>query len=127
MKKAFKIIMWIVLTITWPFIWLHRKYTKRKTEIKFINIVDGFANYTFPNKKVEALAKTRAEICSRCPFAKHSEVAKLVVVDNRTKEVHGMYCDICGCNLSAKVRSRDWCPKGKWIVFLPLIMHTIVQ
>ena len=38
-----------------------------------------------------------------------------VVVDNRTKDIQGMKCGDCGCNLSAKVRSeRDNCPRGKW-------------
>lgn len=113
-KKLFKYIFYTLLAVFYPFIWIHRKYKKRKALTNFGHIVEGFSNHIFPNDKMEDLAKTRAAICSRCPFAKYSPVAKVVIVDNRTKEVSGMYCDICGCNLSAKVRSRDWCPKGKW-------------
>ena len=38
-----------------------------------------------------------------------------VIVDNKTKNIQGMKCGKCGCNLSAKVRSiQDTCPLGKW-------------
>jgi hypothetical protein len=114
MKHIFKAIFFIGGLIVSPFYWTYRTYKKKKTKIKYSHIVEGFMNHKFPNDKMEDLAKTRAAICSRCPFAKHSKVVKTVLVDNRTKEISGMYCDICGCSLSAKVRSKDWCPKGKW-------------
>ena len=85
-----------------------------KPDVVIANILDGFSHLAFPDKEVEKLAHKRANICAQCPFA--SKTAKYsVVVDNRTKEIQGMACDACGCNLSAKVRSvRDYCPKGKW-------------
>lgn len=114
MKTLYKIILYIGLAVLSPFIWFERKMTKKKAAIKYSNIVGGFVNVAFPNKKVEHLAKARASICAKCPHAKNSEVVKKIVIDNRTKEIRGMYCDVCGCNLTAKVRSQDSCPKGKW-------------
>ena len=107
-------IFYVGVVLFGPFVWLYNKYKKRKHNINYNNIVDGFANHVFAEEWVEDMAKTRASICSRCPFAKHSTTMKKIVVDNRTKNIQGMYCEVCGCNLSAKVRSRDWCPKGKW-------------
>jgi hypothetical protein len=114
LKYVVKAIFYIGVAIFGPFVWLYNKQARRKARLKYNNIVDGFTNHVFPNEYIEDLAITRASICSRCPFAKHSATMKKVVVDNRTKEIQGMYCDICGCNLSAKVRSNDYCPKGKW-------------
>lgn len=87
---------------------------KDKPDVVIANILDGFSHLAFPDKDVEKLAIKRASICAQCPFA--SKTSKYsVVVDNRTKEIQGMACDACGCNLSAKVRSvREYCPKGKW-------------
>lgn len=85
-----------------------------KPPIVLSNIISGFANLAFPNESVEAMATKRATICSTCPAAEKVGVYS-VVVDNRTKEIQGMRCSDCGCNLSAKVRSeRDYCPRGKW-------------
>ena len=81
---------------------------------KLMNIISGFANLSFPNEQVEAMAMKRAAICSECPAAEKTSIYS-VVVDNRTKDIQGMKCGDCGCNLSAKVRSeRDNCPRGKW-------------
>jgi hypothetical protein len=114
LKLIVKLIFYIGVVLFGPFVWLHKKYTKRKSALKYKNIVDGFTNHVFPNPHIEDLAKTRASICSRCPYAKNSTTMKKVIVDNKTKEIQGMYCDICGCSLSAKVRSNDYCPKGRW-------------
>jgi hypothetical protein len=90
------------------------KPKKPTMKLNFRNIVDGFSNLAFPSEEVEKLAKSRAEICAACPFAVKTGVYS-VVVDNRTKQIQGMKCDRCGCNLSAKVRSvNDTCPLGKW-------------
>lgn len=114
LKFLFKLVLYVGTVVFGPFVWLYNKYKKRKTTLKYKNIVDGFANHVFPNEYIEDLAKTRASICSRCPFAKHSDTVKKIIVDNKTKEISGMYCDVCGCSLSAKVRANDYCPKGKW-------------
>lgn len=85
-----------------------------KPDIVFKNIVAGFTGLAFPNEKVEALAKRRAEICAECPSAVESGLYT-AVIDKRTTKIQGMKCNECGCNLSAKVRStNDYCPLGKW-------------
>jgi hypothetical protein len=85
-----------------------------KPDLVFSNIVAGFTGLAFPDEKTEVLAKRRAEICASCPFAVESGLYS-VIADNRTKNIQGMKCDKCGCNLSAKVRSvGDYCPVGKW-------------
>lgn len=113
-KYIFRGIMYTALIFVGPFIWLHNVYTRRKSSLKYNSIVDGFANHVFPNPAIEDLAKTRASICSRCPHAMQSATMKKVIVDNKTKSIQGMYCNICGCSLSAKVRANDSCPKGRW-------------
>jgi hypothetical protein len=66
---------------------------------KLQEIYNGWKNYVFPNKKIEELAKNRAQICVKC-----SDL-------NTTKNT----CKICGCYIPAKVRSeRSKCPKKKW-------------
>lgn len=85
-----------------------------KPDIVFSNIIAGFTGLAFPDKKTEALAKRRAEICAVCPSAVESGLYT-AIADNRTKKIQGMKCSECGCNLSAKVRSvGDYCPLGKW-------------
>ena len=91
-----------------------RSKVKKKSPSKLINIISGFANLSFPNAQVEEMAMKRAAICSSCPAAEKTNIYS-VVVDNRTKDIQGMKCSDCGCNLSAKVRSEhDNCPRGKW-------------
>lgn len=113
MKYIFKGLAYTVLAIASPFIWLHRRVKKRNADIKYKHIVDGFSNYAFPNSRMENLAKTRASICSRCPFAKVDPMFA-ALKDKNLPSIQGYICDACGCNLSAKVRSNDFCPKGKW-------------
>ena len=85
-----------------------------KPDIVLKNIASGFANLAFPDAKTEALAMKRAKICAECPMAEKTGVYS-VVVDKRTKNIQGMKCGECGCNLSAKVRSvKDYCPLGYW-------------
>ena len=87
---------------------------KDNSDIVLSNIVAGFTGLAFPDKKTEVLATKRAEICSTCPSAKESGLYS-AIVDRRTTKIQGMKCDECGCNLSAKVRSKnDYCPLGKW-------------
>jgi len=113
-KRLYRFTIYTILTIASPFIWMHRKYNKRKSDVKYSSIVEGFANAAFPSEVIEETAKKRAAICAQCPFAMYSATMSKVIVDNKTKEIRGMYCDVCGCNLTAKIRSRDFCPRGKW-------------
>ena len=111
--------LWIKLVLLSPLVLLDRLIKLRierkdKPDVVIANIIDGFSHLAFPDKDIEQLATKRANICAGCPFA--SKTSKYsIVVDNRTKEIQGMACTACGCNLSAKVRSvREYCPKGKW-------------
>lgn len=112
----------VVITIIEQFedIKLPRRKKKSKVQenpeyqIKIKNIIDGFAGLAFPNKHTEIMANNRAQICAACPHAK-AFGAYSVIVDNKTKSIQGMKCDLCGCALSAKVRSKnDSCPDGRW-------------
>lgn len=93
---------------------IKKRKSKPRNKINLKNIVDGFSNLAFPDPEVEKMAIARAEICAGCPFAVKTGVYSMIV-DKRTKQIQGMKCDKCGCNLSAKVRSaNDTCPLGKW-------------
>ena len=53
-------------------------------------IYEGWKNLTFPNPKVEEIAKKRMAIC----------------VENKCKKLNARnYCMVCGCYMPAKVRS----------------------
>jgi ribosomal protein L37E len=77
------------------------------------NIIDGWKNYIFPDEETEALAYNRAKICATCPHNKQGDV--LVYLNDKLQEVQGSYCDLCGCPLSAKLRSpNETCDEAKW-------------
>jgi hypothetical protein len=63
-------------------------------------IYEGWKNYTFPNPKIEEIAKKRIEIC----------------VKNECKRFRSnKSCALCGCYMPAKVRSpKSRCKIGKW-------------
>lgn len=89
-------------------------FNKRVVKGKYKDIVDGFSYLVVPDSEVEKKAKERANVCSGCKFAKYSGKMNVFVADNKTVKVRGMYCSVCTCSLSAKVRSNDACPIGKW-------------
>lgn len=76
------------------------------------SIVTGWKNYIDKSEVVEETAQERAKICAACPHAKQGKL--LTFVKDSLKEVEGAYCDLCGCPLSAKIRSKDICPTSKW-------------
>tara|TARA_R110002167_G_scaffold81296_2_gene222673 strand:+ start:10585 stop:10833 length:249 start_codon:yes stop_codon:yes gene_type:complete len=80
---------------------------------KLKNIINGWANYIWPNIETEKLAKARAKICAGCI---HSVKAKYEILkDDRIEEVKNHICDMCLCPLSAKLRSKEeTCPLDKW-------------
>ena len=53
----------------------------------------------------------RSKICGKCPHAKNKRILQLIKDD--LIETKGMLCDLCGCPLSAKIRSEDICEKWK--------------
>ena len=79
----------------------------------FLNIINGWENYIFKSKKVEALAETRAEICVKCPFFVEGFIE--VFEKGNFKEVQGMKCERCSCPISMKIRSvNEKCPEDLW-------------
>lgn len=81
--------------------------------INIINILKGWENFLDKSEVSENVAKSRAEICSTCPFAKHSKLIAFIKDD--LKEIEGFKCTKCSCPLSAKLRSlNETCPDGRW-------------
>ena len=76
-------------------------------------ILDGWRNYAFKNKEVEASAKAKAEICATCENAVMS-VWDDVLPDTTLVEVKGMKCNICDCPLSTLLRSKKPCAINKF-------------
>jgi len=84
-------------------------------KIKLKDIINGYKNYFIGEDEVtENEAKRRAAICSNCENAKHGMHAA-ILPDMKLKEIKGLYCGICKCPLSPKVRSINTeCPAQKW-------------
>ena len=79
------------------------------TEI-FESILTGFKNYAFKSPESEEMAKQRAEKCAECPHANPKYKCKLFK-DKKLIPIEGPGCNLCGCLLSAKVRSPlESCP-----------------
>tara|TARA_R110000868_G_scaffold408843_1_gene692990 strand:- start:311 stop:727 length:417 start_codon:yes stop_codon:yes gene_type:complete len=98
---------------------IYKKYRKvrynKDTQIKYKDIVDGFSYLVIRDSAVEAMAKRRAEHCGSCMYAKYSGKLNTVMVGGETRQIKGMYCDLCGCTLAGKVRAEgDSCPAKKW-------------
>lgn len=73
----------------------------------------GYDNFKHPNIDVELLAKERKETCIKCPMFKTEPIPMLRVEDKNIPELSNMFCDMCGCTLSYKLRqSIDTC--NKW-------------
>jgi hypothetical protein len=78
-------------------------------------IVSAYKNYAFPNEEIEQMAIGRAKICAKCDHANPDHPFKLLLDDNRTKDIKGLGCDICHCPISAKIRQiYTGCPEKKW-------------
>ena len=75
--------------------------------------MQGWKNYTFPNKKVEESAKKKAKICAKCLHAVNS-VWDEILPDATLQEVKGMKCELCDCPLSTLLRSDKKCEDGRF-------------
>jgi hypothetical protein len=75
-------------------------------------IPNGWKNFIDKTEVIEAVAQKRATICAACPYAKNGKL--LAFIKDELREIQGAYCSVCSCPLSAKVRSKDICPKNKW-------------
>ena len=83
------------------------------SKAKVFRIIEGWKNFVFPDNEVEEMAKSRAEICGVCPF--NVEGVFEILKDRRIEEIEGDVCKLCGCPLSAKLRSpEEVCDDGRW-------------
>lgn len=74
---------------------------------------EGINNFKHPNVDVELLAKERKETCVGCPMYKKEPIPMFRVIDKNIPELSNIFCDLCGCTLSYKLRqSLDKC--NKW-------------
>ena len=81
-----------------------------KNGIKPLNT--GYDNFNHPNIDVEILAKERKETCVKCPMFQTEPIPMLRVEDKNIPELSNMFCDMCGCTLSYKLRqSIEKCDK----------------
>lgn len=82
------------------------------------SILQGWTNFIFKSEKIEELAKVRAELCSGCLHANPEYPFKRFIPEEKRIEViKGLACNLCGCPLSAKLRSPlETCPDipSKW-------------
>ena len=78
-------------------------------------IIEGWSKYLIGSNNVDLkTAKERAEECSKCPEAKRG-LHSGILPDYKIKKIKGLYCGICKCPLSPKVRSSGSnCPLKKW-------------
>ena len=75
-------------------------------------IVEGMNNFNNPLIEIETLAESRALACINCPIDKCQlePIESLRVTDIRIPALTDMFCDLCGCTLSYKLRqSIDKC------------------
>ena len=93
----------------------------------YTEIVNGWKNVIFPNKKVEYIAKARALICAECPLnvlgicspLKKGKVVRDFVYKSKVRKEGDEYAG-CGCPLEAKTRSLESkCPLGKFLEAAP--------
>lgn len=77
-------------------------------------IFEGWKAYLVNDPVVLDIARTRAEICSRCDEAVKGSY-EMIMPDYSIKEIEGLKCGKCSCPLSTATRSKDYkCPKGRW-------------
>lgn len=86
-----------------------------KHSLNFKAIASGWKNYIFKSPTIEELAKTRAEICSKCPHFDPNKPFKKIMPDKSITKIEGAGCGICGCPLSSKLRQvLENCPDKRW-------------
>lgn len=118
-----KLLRYTIGWFIWPFVliiapiykWYQKVRYNRNTKGKIQDIVNGFSYLVVKDSEIEVLAKKRAEICGKCPQARYNKKVNTIIVGETVHKIKGMYCNQCGCSISAKVRSEnDYCPLRKW-------------
>ncbi len=85
-----------------------------KAVSKLKHIVEGFYYTSITDPVREDIARSRAKICAKCPDATKGRLF-IAKKDDKIKEIEGLKCNLCGCGLSEKLRSKEeTCPKNKW-------------
>lgn len=89
----------------------------------YTEIVEGWGNFLFPDKKVEYEAKMRAVICAECSLynlgicnpLKEGEAVRDFTYKKEERKKGELYKG-CGCPIATKTRSMSSkCPLGKWL------------
>ena len=81
---------------------------------KLSEIINGYKNYFIGDQDSLDIVKKRSEVCSQCPEARKG-IHSALLPDMTLAEIQGLYCGICKCPLSPKVRSKESkCPFNKW-------------
>lgn len=76
---------------------------------KIRSILIGWYYYLFTTREVRKMAKPRYRKCRKCPMKKDGLYPKFK--DKAFPEIGGSHCALCGCLLSAKIRSsKEVCP-----------------
>lgn len=122
-KARKKLLRYIVSILLFPFAiviapiykWYQKVRYNRNTEGKVQDIISGFSYLVIKDTEIEKVARKRAEVCGSCPHARYDKKVNTIIVGETVHKIKGMFCNLCGCSLSAKVRSEnDYCPLRKW-------------
>lgn len=68
-------------------------------------IAEGWSNFLSASEVDDVEAKRRANICAACPKAKKGSL--LAMLKDKITKIAGYYCELCGCPLSAKIRTKE--------------------
>ena len=88
-----------------------RNLTKK---IEFKNIYNGFKNLIVSNPDILTSTQKKVEFCKNCKFKKDNVAIFKHIKDEIFPEIQGSKCMLCGCSLSAKLRSDSKCPIGNF-------------
>lgn len=82
--------------------------TKKANEIG-----SGWYNYVNKDDDIEREATAKAKVCDTCVHKVKQGYLKYV--NDVNPEIKGCLCEMCGCPLSMKIRSKtSKCPLYKW-------------
>lgn len=83
--------------------------------INLRNIIQGWWNLTFPDPKIEVVAKKRLEICKTCIYNSANQQKYGLMKWMQNIRLLIKRCNKCGCPLEAKTRAMgERCPYSKW-------------
>lgn len=86
---------------------------------KFDEIYDGWNNLAIKHPNIEKIAAERATECSSCEEAVSGFITRLIPETKSFEKIQGQKCLLCGCPLSAKIRSVDSeCPRNLWTKYM---------